>query len=274
VTSSEFFSKCTPTSIGSIAQTNLQLWQQLQSAGYSNDDLKTVNKAYKFAIALFSGRFRASGKTFIAHLTGTASILAHLNASSSIVAAGLLHAAYDFGDFGGWNRRGVTTSKQIGLRQEVGIEVESYVAAYSALIWNYRTIPKIFHLLPQWELKQRSVLLIRLANELEEYLDLGLLYCGKKIEIYGSHQTDMVSEMASNLGFPALASALTSAQEAMTNGCVLPELVNPTGVNNSSLIVPYSCQKKFLAWLSQSLITRLIKGGLDFPIFPSNLNQQ
>lgn len=262
--SSQYFSNYTPIAINPIAQTNLQLWQQLQSQGYSNDDLKLLNRAYKLAIKLFTGSFRASGKTFIAHLIGTASILAHLNASSSIVAAGLLHAVYDFGDFGGWHRGGVTTLKRIRLRQEVGIEVENYIADYSALKWNHQTIPQIFALLPEWGEKQKSVVLIRLANELEDCLDLSLLYCTKKMEIYSTCQPEMVSDMANKLGFPTLASALTSAQQAIAERWVLPELVNPTGHPFSALVVPHSCQRKFLACLSQNIITSLIKRVLNF----------
>ncbi|NJP21002.1 MAG: hypothetical protein HC763_20665 [Hydrococcus sp. CRU_1_1] len=83
------------------AQTNIQLFNQLRDRGYSNAELQEIFNAYQLTIELFTGQFRASGKTFIAHLVGTASILTHLRVSSKLIAAGLLHAAYSQGDFGG-----------------------------------------------------------------------------------------------------------------------------------------------------------------------------
>ena len=50
-----------------FAQTNLQLINQLQNSGYPPAKLKFVATAYELAMRLFTGRFRASGKTFIAH---------------------------------------------------------------------------------------------------------------------------------------------------------------------------------------------------------------
>lgn len=242
-----------------VAQTNLQLWQQLQVAGYDSDELTLVGKTYRVAFTLFSGRFRASGKSFIAHLIGTASVLVHLKAPTPVIAAGLIHAAYDFGDFGGWRRLGLTPAKQRWLVGAVGTEVESYVASYSALIWNPKTIPSVRERMVKFREEERWVLLIRLANELEEYLDLGLLYCGSKSQIYSGHQTNLVADMARVLGYPTLAEALTEAQQAMMQAQVLPVLVNPTGIPNSSLVVPKSCQRKMLPWLSQSLLGRIIQ---------------
>lgn len=62
-----------------IAQTNLQLYHQLQDANYSEQDLIFIHKAYNFATQLFTGFFRGSGKPFIAHLVDTASVLISLN---------------------------------------------------------------------------------------------------------------------------------------------------------------------------------------------------
>lgn len=260
--SSQMYSGTDQLEICPIAQTNLQLWQQLQAAGYGDDALLIVGRAYQFAFKLFSGRFRASGKSFLAHLVGTASVLVHLKASATVIAAGLIHAAYDFGDFGGWHIFGITASKRHRLVREIGAEVESYVAGYSAMKWNPQTIPVIREQAPYFNEKDQLVLLIRLANELEEYLDLGLLYCGSKSQIYSGHQTGLVSEMAKLLGYPLLASALTSAQQAISSDRVLPGLVNPTGVSSLSLVVPYSCQRRLLPWLSSGLLGRVVRRAL------------
>ena len=74
------------------AQTNIQLFNQVRQQGYSHEDLARFSQAYRFSLPLFSGRFRASGKTFFAHLAGTASVLASLGVDGQLVTAGLLHA--------------------------------------------------------------------------------------------------------------------------------------------------------------------------------------
>ncbi|NJL09589.1 MAG: hypothetical protein HC908_03480 [Calothrix sp. SM1_7_51] len=63
-----------------FAQTNIQLFNQLHREGYSSTDLSLIANAYSLAMELFTGTFRPSKKTFIAHLVGTASILASLHA--------------------------------------------------------------------------------------------------------------------------------------------------------------------------------------------------
>ncbi|ASC72503.1 hypothetical protein XM38_034610 [Halomicronema hongdechloris C2206] len=258
--------------LSAISQTNLQLWQQLQRAGYSSHDLKLINRAYQAAMILFSGRFRASGKSFIAHLVGTASILGHLGVSAPLVAAGLLHAAYDFGDFGGWKRSGITATKRMWLCREVGSQVEQYITAYSALAWNSNTIPTIKRCSYKWEKIERSALLIRLANELEEYLDLGILYCGKKSQIYNQHQSDLIVELARALNFPRLAQALASAQQVVEYSQVLPELVNPTNASGSALITPYSCCRTLITKLTQNRIIRLFEQIFNRPYFQRDLS--
>ncbi len=84
----------------SYAQTNIQLFNQLRQDGYSDADLILVRNAYELAMVLFTGRFQPSGKSFIAHVVGTASILAWLRLPAPVVAAGLLHNVYENGDFG------------------------------------------------------------------------------------------------------------------------------------------------------------------------------
>ena len=69
------------------AQTNVQLFNQLQSEGYSARDRELVRLAYEFAMGLFTGLFLPSGKTFIDHLVGTASILTSLHVPVEVVAA-------------------------------------------------------------------------------------------------------------------------------------------------------------------------------------------
>ncbi len=151
------------------AQTNLQLLNQLRMEGYSDTDIKTIFNSYKVAACLFADQFRPSGKMFIAHLVGTASILANFHCPSKIVAAGLLHSAYLYGKFGSIKNKGISEIKRKWLIQAVGSDVEEYVRRYSTLKWNNNhTLSVICKSLDSLEKIERELLLMRLANELEE----------------------------------------------------------------------------------------------------------
>jgi (p)ppGpp synthase/HD superfamily hydrolase len=192
-----------------FAQTNLQLFHQLRQSGYTEADLVCIHQAYQLASRVFTGFFRASGKPFIAHLVGTASILASVNAPIEIVAGGLLHAVYEFGDFGDGGR-GISTKKQRQVRQAIGAKIETYVARYTALLWQEDNIINIHQNLEQFNQTQKNILLMRLANELEDHLDGGVLYCGnaqKRLNYINSCGYLMV-KMAVELGYPQLATAL------------------------------------------------------------------
>lgn len=194
------------------AQTNLQLYTELRRAGYAPEQLAVVRAGYDLAMELFSASFRGSGKPLLAHLVGTASILASIGQSPEIVTAGLLHAAYALGDFGD-GRFGVTDAKRARVRQAVGQVVEDLVARYTAFDWNKNTIPSIRERVQGLSPIERDVLVIRLANELEDHLDFGVLYCGngeKRREFIRSPLNQSV-DMARMLGLPALAAELDRA---------------------------------------------------------------
>jgi len=106
---------------------------------------------------------------------GTASVLVSLRARNPVVIPGLLHAVYTHGEFGhGWT--GMSDAKRATIRQEVGEEIEDLIARYTRLTWMPNTIPGIRARLDAMSPLERDVLLVRLANELEDHLDLGILY--------------------------------------------------------------------------------------------------
>ena len=212
------------------AQTNLQLFNQLCCDDYSGTELEYIFNAYHLATTLFTGWFRSSGKTFIAHLVGTASILSSLHAPAKVVCAGLLHAVYSRGNLRGSGKRGISEAQRQQLLDAVGPEVEKYVARYTKLKWNKHTIPIIRDSLDSLELIDREVLLIRLANNLEEYLDFGLFYCTEvKREKYSNHSERLVVEIAEKLGFPSLATELVTAQREIALAEIPVELRNRMG---------------------------------------------
>lgn len=241
----------------SYAQTNLQLFNQLRHLGYSNTELSCIFNAYQLVMRLFTGQFRASGKTFIAHLVGTASILGRIGAPGKVVAAGLLHAAYASGDFGD-EKKGISDAKQQQIRRAVGQEVEEYIARYTTLKWTEKSISAIHNQIDTLAPIDRDVLLIRLANELEEYLDLGILYCGEaKQEKYIKHDCHLMVDMADKLGFPTLAAELSEVLRETAGSEIPVELSNRSGQKSSFLILPISYQKPLLAILYRRLAIKL-----------------
>jgi (p)ppGpp synthase/HD superfamily hydrolase len=201
---------------GRIAQTNLQLFNQLRDARYPHGDCLRIKDAYQLAACLFSTAFRPSGKAFLAHLVGTASTLAAVRARTPVIAAGLLHAAYASGRFGGTDS-GMSGTKRERVRRVVGREIENLVARYTVLRWNDpESISAVRARLHTLEPVDRDVILVRLANELEDQLDLGALYCGdadqRRQRIKSSHL--LLIAIAEELGVPLLASWLDRACRA------------------------------------------------------------
>jgi (p)ppGpp synthase/HD superfamily hydrolase len=141
---------------------------------------------------------------------GTASILASLNVSIDVVIAGLLHAAYFNGDFG-TGVYGVSEAKRRRLRRIVGSAAEEYVARYAALLWfTEERIRAVYRRVNDLDSLDRNVLLIRLANELEELLDFGWLHWSSLEGRRGYRDGigRMVVGMAERIGYPTLAREL------------------------------------------------------------------
>ena len=237
-----------------FAQTNIQLVNQLYRDSYTVAELRPILSCYELAMRLFTGRFRASGKTFIAHLIGTASILGSLRTPSSLVAAGLLHAAYATGDFGD-GVQGISNAKREQVRAVAGEEVEEYLARYDALPWSDKHIAGHHNQIDVLSRIDRDVLLMRLANELEEYLDLGMLYFGEERRRRTNYLNDngqLMIQMAEKLGFPSLGAGLAQAFKETAEAEFEPALRGPNERNGSFLLAPQSYQR-----VMDKLTTRL-----------------
>ena len=230
------------------AQTNIQLFNQLQEAGYEHDDLACVRDAYALAMRLFTGCFRQSGKAFLSHLVGTASILVESRASSTTVAAGLLHSAYSHGEFG-TGRRGISDAKRKQLRLVLGSTVEQIVADYTSVLWTEQTISALHDSLPPAGSVAREVLLIRLANELEDHLDGAALYSGAaqyRRDIIKAYLFQCV-DIAEKLGFCDLALALSRAFEETLS------LELPLALQGENINLTHKKAVHLIAWKSSFL---------------------
>jgi HD domain len=199
--------------ITTIARTNIALYKQLRAAGWDTTRLVEVRDCYEFATTLFAGHCRASGKPFLAHLVGTASILAALGAEPTTVAAGLLHAAYDQGDFGitRWRNR------RARVRRAIGDATEALVWRYQELGWNDLAVTRMRAGLHKLTTIERTIVLMRLTNELDDNLDLEMRYCHPAKDQHRKHR-DTILAMARALHQPALAHAFEEAYREADDG--------------------------------------------------------
>ncbi len=226
----------------SYAQTNVQLFNQLRCEGYSKKDRESVREAYEFALRLFTGLFLPSGKTFIDHLVGTASVLASLHVPVEMVTAGLIHAAYLHGNFGGI-RKGISETTRNQVRLAVGPEVEEYVVRYERMPWDPEIFPVLLDTIDKLSRIDRDVLLMRLANDLEHNLDFGSLYRDNWRE-YIQHGGPAMVSMAEKLGFPSLSAEMASVfKEILTQAPLGPRI--GTSEPAAYLIVPKSYHERF-----------------------------
>ena len=221
------------------AQTNIQLYKQLGDLGYTHADIVLVHRGYGLAMQLFTGLFRGSGRPFLAHLIGTASVLAVARAPIEVVTAGLLHSAYSHGEFGNY-WRGPAVAKRRRMREAVGEEVEALVFGYTRLPWTVETIGALAGRAAAWTPEERQVLLVRLANEVDDHQDLGLLYVAgaeRRRAFIGTALNQCVG-MAEQLDHPALALELARVLHETLTATVPSTLRGAT--DDSFLLAPAS----------------------------------
>jgi gluconolactonase len=239
--------------MSSYAQTNLQLFNQLRLNGYTPTDLSLVRDAYELATALFTGRFQPSGKSFMAHVIGTASILASLRSHAALVAAGLLHNVYEQGDFGaGGGGRSQTSRREI--RRVLSPEVEEYVSRFPDLHWRSRAVEMAHSNPDRLPSMERSVLLIRFADYLEHLIDFDVLYYSEPVRRYYLDQSDWVPEIAEKLGLKALAVELKQAIRAVEAAELPVELPRHRIKDSSFVIAPASCCKRFTVTFGEHIL--------------------
>lgn len=158
----------------SIAQTNLQLYRQLRLMAYTEQDIAEIARAYRLAVTSFSGLYRISGKAFLSHLVGTASLLVSRQAPLAVVQAGLLHAIYMNGDLGFHPGMRQSARKREHVRTLLGEEVETLISEYDAMRWTPDTIRNCTQNYATLSPTQKDTVLIRLANVYEDFMDEGM----------------------------------------------------------------------------------------------------
>jgi hypothetical protein len=231
-----------------VAQTNIQLYNQLRGRGLSAEELAIVHRAYELLARLYPGYYQGDGKPFVAHGVGVASILADLGQPASIVALGLLHGIYGNADFGDGVESGVTPFRRQLVREAVGAELEELVFRFTELRLHPDTIEQDRRGVSGLDETGRRLQLVAVVDHLEKYTDLGVLYFGDNRDLVSWTErigADLV-ELADELGEPRLAQMLVTAfAEASAEAPNVPPQLRPSdGRGHLKLLVPLSCRPK------------------------------
>ncbi len=253
-----------------FAQTSIQLYRQIIEEGYSSKELKYIHDAYQLAKVLSSGQLRPSGKSNIDHLVGTASILSSLRVPVEIVTAGLLHSIYNYGDFGFWYE-GISDKKRRIVQKVVGHETEEYIARYTGFKWGHQTINTLYEDIDKLNEIDRTLILLRLVNLLDDIQENEILYCSNAEDRknFCLEFRKKIISIAERLGYPDLASNIAESIQ-MLEEVDFPEFLRES---NKSIrlysIPPKSYRRKVwvaiaqessrIIILNKSFVKKLIK---------------
>jgi (p)ppGpp synthase/HD superfamily hydrolase len=115
-----------------IAQTNLQLHEQLHRLEWEEDEIRAVRRTSELATALFGGIERGGGRTFLEHLIGTASVLVESGSEPALVHAALLHATIGRSPYASVTQRVRSRHYRRLIRRVAGADVLGLIETYNA----------------------------------------------------------------------------------------------------------------------------------------------
>jgi (p)ppGpp synthase/HD superfamily hydrolase len=192
----------------SFALTYPQLMNQAIAVALDTEALVRLRATYELGERLADGVYRPQGEPFLCHLVRTASIVLAEGQPLPVVQAALLHAAYSLRRrVGDANSRG---SRRAWLQKAAGPEVEQLVFAYDQLPWNASAqLKRHVEGFARYDQTTRRVVLLRLANELEDHLDRSAAYASADLVRRRQERRDGCLTLARAAGSPAFVSELT-----------------------------------------------------------------
>ena len=105
----------------------------------------------------------------------------------------------------------MTDARRAAVRQAIGEECEALVAAYTRLSWKPSAIEQLAGDLDSLNAGERVAVRVRLANELEDHLDLGMQYSRKTKATSSPRAGDPLLVLAERLVGPDFSDALAAA---------------------------------------------------------------
>lgn len=231
-----------------IAQTSIQLYNQLQRQNRSPEDLALVRHACDLARSLYSGIFRADGVPVVAHLAGTASVVAQLGLPGDIVAAACLHNVYTNGDFGDGRGKCVTAWRRRFVENAVSRDVEAHVYRFWTMLRKKPLeLPALKERLDALTSRDRQLLVVDLADTLEKCHDLGPLYYGdgRWLRDYVRGEGPVLIALAEQLGHADLAAMLSDCFSRLLSTTIPQSLESADSRQQyARLEIPRSCMRR------------------------------
>lgn len=163
------------------AQTNLELYAQAVDRGYTRQQRRRLADAYELALRQVFSLARGSGKPFIAHLVGTASLVLESDRPDDWVVGALLHALY---------QRRVPFRDGLSPEQRRGVIVDRFGSAVDDLVDRYTAFESVDLSRPpdEFPASDADVLTLRLADELEDLVGFApALHGGDDPTVRGSY---------------------------------------------------------------------------------------
>lgn len=230
-----------PDLLGSIAGVNTRLYRQLLDQQRPDVELALIRRAYDLAAALYSASYQANGRPMTAHVVSVASALTLIGMPSHIVAGALVHNVYVNGDFGDGLHRATTPARRRRVIQAVGSEVEGLIERFSQWRLTDR-LPLTADDIAAMSQLDRMILTIDLADVLDKYVDMNLLYAQDSewiSDFVDAHEAALI-QLAHRLDQPVLAHAMALAFEQVRSNPIPDTLVSKPGSRYARQIVPSS----------------------------------
>jgi (p)ppGpp synthase/HD superfamily hydrolase len=200
------------------AITYQQLIRQAVRQGFPESDLSRLRTGYDLALRLTDGLYRKQMVPFICHLVRTASIVMHETSDLSPILASMLHAVCFLHVFSDSTRRGPRASDRHLLRDTLGDDVEGLIRDYSQFRFGAAEASHWANPAHIPDARTRQLLIMRLADELEDHLDAAEAFVPKgRFRSGDPHYGQEFVALARRLGLEALANDFQEALEISQN---------------------------------------------------------
>lgn len=194
------------------AQTIGALHDQARRAEWPEADLKTLMNAYDLVEPMFAGWRRASGRPFLCHLTGVASLTLKHGGTRDEVLAALTHAALQAGAYGAFGASAHANVQPVLVRS-LPPGCVRLIEAYAMFDWKAFIGAAEHDLASAVSSASPAMLKLRIANETDDALDWPFLTEHRRRE--GARECAVSVEAANTLGWQSLAQEVLEVRDAM-----------------------------------------------------------
>lgn len=207
------------------AQTYPQLINQSRAISMPESELLLLKSAFSFALSMADGLYRAQGVPLLNHLVRTASIVQHHGGNVSLQVVAMLHASHLVHRFTGAQRSGNRKQVDSDISKAFGGKISTLLSQYSDMSWyNAEVIKHYIADAEKLPSNVKQLLLVRLANELEDHLDMAMEYStaerkARRTQAYGVE----CIQLAEKLQLQSLADQLRSCMLAPPSGVEIPK---------------------------------------------------